>query len=522
MIAGDSISAGFLRPSYRLPLLNQLASLGCTVDMVGSETLSSFSFRNPTVFPGSYFPGFSPADGYDTDHQSWPGITAGEFATGASPSTVTVLPIATYVNNEQPDFVLIHLGTNDLSTGLSQGDFSNTALNNIANQTVSEVRTVIEDTINAHSNPANLRILVANLIPYSKDDLTVSETLAAMIGSYAITVKLEGMVSVLGNPNVFLVDTQGGFDTNTMTTDGVHPNATGENHLANRFLPALRDAGLCGNGVVSQPELTTPAPGSKLLDSIVRFNWVSNGTQALNWWVKVGSTPGGTEYADSQRITNGSTRGYRAEGLPTDGSTVYVEFSARTSAGWNIRDFEYTAAGSAGSAQTRLTSSCLAGNGRVDLNIVNTQSSNAVYRLELQGQSPRQRTVSPGDWARIAITGRPPGSYSAVVKRNGEIILNKDIVISCNAPTPSVSSPEVTVVNACRAGNGQIFFQITNPTAQSRGYVVEFSGVANRSTSAAGFGQALRGTTGRPDGTYNYAVRSGSTIVGSGSVTVDC
>jgi len=65
-------------------------------------------------------------------------------------------------------------------------------------------------------------------------------------------------------------------------------------------------------------------------------------------------------------------------------------------------------------------------------------------------------------------------------------------------------------------------FQMVNPTGNSRAYVIEFEGVVNRSTTAAAYGQALRGTSGRPDGFHSYRVRTGSTVITEGAIEVDC
>lgn len=115
-----------------------------------------------------------------------------------------------------------------------------------------------------------------------------------------------------------------------------------------------------------------------------------------------------------------------------------------------------------------LVSSCLAGLGRVDLNIVNTRTASSVYRFELQGLSARQTNVAFEDWGRMPITYRAPATYSAVVKRDGETILSESIPINCAASTPPVSTPEVTIQNACRASNGYVLFQMVNPTATTR------------------------------------------------------
>ena len=165
--------------------------------------------------------------------------------------------------------------------------------------------------------------------------------------------------------------------------------------------------------------------------------------------------------------------------------------------------------------------SCLAGYGRVDLNVVN-RSSAALYRLEFQGLNALSVNVGFKDWGRIAITGRPAGDYAYQIYRNNSLIMSDTVSLYCDQSSPSATHPEVTIVNACRYGNGYILFQMANSLSFARSYVVEFQGVSNRSTTAAAFGQALRGTSGRPDGLYSYSVRVGSTVLKTGQLVVDC
>ncbi|MBX2884266.1 MAG: hypothetical protein KTR32_30200 [Granulosicoccus sp.] len=357
MVAGDSISAGFQRPSYRQPLLDDLAARGCTVDMVGNQNLNSFSFRNPSSYPGEQFGDFTPASGYDVDHQSWPGITAGEFDRGTSTTAVNVNPISAYVTQFQPNFVLVHLGTNDLSSGVVRGADTETEINSLVSETTGEVRSVVNNIIASHSNPAQLRVLVANVIPFSSDNFTAVQTLASMQASSLLTQSLESMVSNLSNPNVLLVDVERGFDINAMTTDGVHPNAAGERHMADAFRSVLINAGLCKDssggdngedpgGDESQPEMIEPVAGSELPGSEVTFRWVKNDAKVSDWYLRVGDTPGGNHYAD-RRFTNSETRSFLVTGLPLDGREIHAELSYKTVGGnWTINRLTYRASDS--------------------------------------------------------------------------------------------------------------------------------------------------------------------------------
>lgn len=166
--------------------------------------------------------------------------------------------------------------------------------------------------------------------------------------------------------------------------------------------------------------------------------------------------------------------------------------------------------------------SCLAGNGRVDTNIVNTGSEAAVYRIEFEGLSPRQRTVAAGDWWRMPITGRPDKAFGHVVKRGGVIVSDTSVTVSCDTEPPELPSPEIQVTSACRSGNGYILFQFVNETDVAKGYIIEFEGVGNRSTTAAAYGGAVRAVTGRPDGTFAVKIRSGLATVDEFDVAVAC
>lgn len=166
--------------------------------------------------------------------------------------------------------------------------------------------------------------------------------------------------------------------------------------------------------------------------------------------------------------------------------------------------------------------SCLAGNARIDTNIVNIGTHSSVYRLEFEGLTAREITVEAQDWGRIPITGRADGSYTAVVKRDGAVISQELLTTTCNTEAPQVDTDEVRVINACRDGFGYVILQFVNASTQPKPYIIEFDGVANRSTTAQAFGASVRAVTGRPPGTYNVAIRTGSTPVESFDITVDC
>lgn len=166
--------------------------------------------------------------------------------------------------------------------------------------------------------------------------------------------------------------------------------------------------------------------------------------------------------------------------------------------------------------------SCLAGAGRVDTNIVNPGPGSARYRIEFGNLSARELTVAALDWWRMPVTGRPNGDHDVTVLKDGEVVSQTTVTVNCSPNGSSVDGPEVQIVNACRAGSGYLLFQFLNATDAQRGYVIEFDSVPNRSTSAAAFGQSVRAVTGRPAGTHGYAIRTNGVITHTGQVQVDC
>lgn len=174
------------------------------------------------------------------------------------------------------------------------------------------------------------------------------------------------------------------------------------------------------------------------------------------------------------------------------------------------------------------TGSCLAGNGRIDVHIVNTGEQTATYRVEIDGLSPRQLAVDARDWWQMSVTGRPDRSYAVAAYRDAVAVANTTIEVQCDTDPPVVTTPpttspdEVRVVSACRDGNGYIRFVFANPTSVTRPYIIRFDGVPNRSTSVSPYGQGVRSVTGRPDGTYGAVIESANRIVARVEVDVAC
>ncbi len=90
--------------------------------------------------------------------------------------------------------------------------------------------------------------------------------------------------------------------------------------------------------------ITSPAPGSTLSGSSVTFGWTA-GTGASAYWLVVGSTSGASNYYSSGNLGTALTA--TANGLPTNGSTVYVTLYSLIGGAWVPNAYTYTAVSAA-------------------------------------------------------------------------------------------------------------------------------------------------------------------------------
>lgn len=103
------------------------------------------------------------------------------------------------------------------------------------------------------------------------------------------------------------------------------------------------DAGRPGD-----PELTAPVPGSTLSGPSQLFEWTGGGEAARVYDLWVGSTLGGSEYADSEGLE--TTQTFDVSGLPEDGSVLYIRLHWSDD-GWDtVNTADYTVHAAPGDA----------------------------------------------------------------------------------------------------------------------------------------------------------------------------
>ena len=200
MPIGDSITEsrnGY--SSYRYWLWRLLQDNGCNVDFVGgrrgvSDGRKGGGQRTPS------------RTNFDQDHQSYWGLRADEVLNRA-PSFAE-----TYV----PNVALIHLGTNDMFQNQSTGS------------TIDEIANIVS-TLRAF-NP-DVVVIIAQVIPSTR---SISRLVSLNAQIPVIAAQLNNDTSP-----VVHVDQFANFSANSDTFDGVHPDDSGEQKMAQNWFNAF-------------------------------------------------------------------------------------------------------------------------------------------------------------------------------------------------------------------------------------------------------------------------------------------
>ena len=165
---------------------------------------------------------------FDTDHEGHAGLSSTALA------SQNLLP--GWLSATNPDVVLMHLGTNDM-----WGNYIPTA-------TILAAYSTLIDQMRAN-NP-NMKIIVAQIIPMSASSCSGCDQEVVALDA-AIPAWAAGKTTA--QSPIVVVDQWTGFDTTTDTSDGVHPNALGDQKMSDRWYPALASV---LNGTAASPTAT--------------------------------------------------------------------------------------------------------------------------------------------------------------------------------------------------------------------------------------------------------------------------
>lgn len=203
---GDSITqSNSGHKSYRYALWQRLINASADFDFIGSERDNAGGPANWPDYAGKRF---------DQDHEGHWGWRTDQIL-GNLEGWLKTYPAA-------PDVVLMHLGTNDV--------FQRQTIES----TLEELRLIIARLRQA--NPS-VWILMAKLIPTSRAENTGIAALNSQLDAFAGT-------QYTSLSPVIIVDQNAGYSTDGDSFDGVHPNALGEEKMAQNWFYALQSAGL--------------------------------------------------------------------------------------------------------------------------------------------------------------------------------------------------------------------------------------------------------------------------------------
>ncbi|HEY9060498.1 MAG TPA: GDSL-type esterase/lipase family protein, partial [Pseudobacteroides sp.] len=187
MPLGDSITDGLTVPGgYRIKLWKSITGNGQTVDFVGSMSNG-------------------PSDLGDKNHEGHSGWTISQIDTN----------INTWMDTYKPQIVLLHIGTNDMyQTPTGAHERLSTLIDKICAKL-----------------PAGGKLYVSDIIPFPMSASNVT----------AYNAKIPGIVqqkAATGKP-VYFVEMFKAL-TSSDLADGVHPNATGYNKMADVWYNAIK------------------------------------------------------------------------------------------------------------------------------------------------------------------------------------------------------------------------------------------------------------------------------------------
>ncbi|CAN9411422.1 unnamed protein product [Alternaria alternata] len=129
-----------------------------------------------------------------------------------------------WLSSTKPDIVMMHLGTNDVWSNRSPQEIT-TAFSKLVDQ--------------MRASKPTMKILAAKIIPMNPSNCAECGPRVVALNN---VIQTWAASKTTTNSPITVVDAWTGFNTNTMTGDGVHPNDTGNKKLADTWFQPLADA----------------------------------------------------------------------------------------------------------------------------------------------------------------------------------------------------------------------------------------------------------------------------------------
>ncbi|PKV63553.1 SGNH/GDSL hydrolase family protein [Pontibacter ramchanderi] len=228
MPLGNSITqGGETNPSYRYELWKMLVDAGLKFEFVGSLDTNWYS-QAPNSEHGADVA--SPKMGetykgqtFTNKHEGhWGWMTADLLNGYANPTQYKrdKGKLSDWLKGYTPDVVLMHLGTNDMIHNKTTGG------------TVSRIEQIIGQL---RADNENVAIMLAKITPMPAQYANVDST------QHFVSL-LPALASRLSTPQspIIIVDVNSGYNPDSYTYDGLHPNTAGEKFIAKRWYDALK------------------------------------------------------------------------------------------------------------------------------------------------------------------------------------------------------------------------------------------------------------------------------------------
>lgn len=215
MPLGNSITqADKERYSYRYNLWKKLIDANIDFDYVGSHSTNKGGNPAWPTYKGKTF---------DSDNEGHSGWTLDQLLNGYEHEPNSG-HLAEWLNGYTPDIVLLHAGTNDA------------LMEHPVESTIEELREIVRQI--RQKNPG-VTILMAKLIPAHPEKVG-QEHVENLLRLNEKIVALAPQLNTSQSP-VILVDQFDSFDATpgADTYDGLHPNASGEEKMAQKWFAAL-------------------------------------------------------------------------------------------------------------------------------------------------------------------------------------------------------------------------------------------------------------------------------------------
>ncbi len=174
--------------------------------------------------------------------------------------------------------------------------------------------------------------------------LTPSQTNATYAPNQGVVNFFDGSTNIGSAQPMTVTSGQGGYGLWTATIS-VNSLSVGTHTITATYSDINYSLGTSNAQTVYVGNTTqgiySPVSGTTLAGSSATFHWYP--VPGANFWVDIGSTPGGNTYYQSGNL--GTVLSTAVTGLPTNGSTIWVRLWTLVNGTWGSSDVSYTAFG---------------------------------------------------------------------------------------------------------------------------------------------------------------------------------